>query len=106
MLACRAEPELKLEWQREPSVGWNSERQKSQKDKETEAKVNMALELAAVRSAVALEQLNNLGMGSGVYIPRWSLRSRHCAGELAVLKKNDGETKLQAAEQQETQLRG
>lgn len=66
----------------------------------------MALELAAVRSAVALEQLSNLGMGSGVYIPRWSLRSRHCAGELAVLKKNDGETKLQAAEQQETQLRG
>lgn len=68
-------------------------------------------ESAAVRSAVALEQPNDLDLGSGggVYI-----RKHHCAVELAageepqsyVLKKNDGETELQAAEQQETQLRG
>lgn len=64
-------------------------RQKSQKDKEAEAQVNMELagiqanvrESPAVRLAVALPQLNNLGLGSsgGIFIglkPQESLLCR------------------------------
>lgn len=56
---------------------WIARRQKSQKDKESEAQVNKVLvgiqanvrKSPAVRSAVALPQLNNLGLGSsaGIY---------------------------------------